>query len=209
MTVNINAGNTSSVRLVEQASVSAPSGSAARVYVNNAARRRLCIVDSDGVTTFIGNTSGSGTGITFPATQDASSDANTLDDYEEGTWTPVIQGSGTAGTGTYTLQNGAYTKIGRLVVQTFALTWTAHTGTGNMQIGNLLFGAGANGRAGAYVTYVSNILLTAGNYVSGLYMNFSTSLVEVYQSPTGGGAATLVPMDSAGSLHGVIITFTN
>jgi hypothetical protein len=31
----------------------------------------------------------SGSGITFPATQSASSDANTLDDYEEGTWTPT------------------------------------------------------------------------------------------------------------------------
>jgi hypothetical protein len=31
----------------------------------------------------------SGAGITFPATQSASSDANTLDDYEEGTWTPT------------------------------------------------------------------------------------------------------------------------
>ena len=32
----------------------------------------------------------SGTGIAFPATQNASSDANTLDDYEEGTWTPTL-----------------------------------------------------------------------------------------------------------------------
>jgi hypothetical protein len=31
----------------------------------------------------------SGAGITFPATQSASSNANTLDDYEEGTWTPT------------------------------------------------------------------------------------------------------------------------
>jgi hypothetical protein len=38
----------------------------------------------------------SGTGITFPATASASTNANTLDDYEEGTWTPVI----TAQTGT-------------------------------------------------------------------------------------------------------------
>jgi hypothetical protein len=51
-----------------------------------------------------------GTGITFPATQSASSDANTLDDYEEGTWTPTI-----GGTATYTFQVGQYTKIGNLV----------------------------------------------------------------------------------------------
>jgi len=52
----------------------------------------------------------SGAGITFPATQSASSDANTLDDYEEGTWTPNI-----GGTATYNGQTGYYTKVGRQV----------------------------------------------------------------------------------------------
>jgi hypothetical protein len=57
-------------------------------------------------------------GVTFPATQSASSDANTLDDYEEGTWTPAL--SFTANTGiTYGLQNGRYTKIGRMVTVGF------------------------------------------------------------------------------------------
>jgi len=58
----------------------------------------------------------SGTGITFPATQSASSDANTLDDYEEGTFTATAAGSTS---GTITLNSGvdllAYTKIGRVV----------------------------------------------------------------------------------------------
>ena len=55
----------------------------------------------------------SGAGITFPATQSASSDANTLDDYEEGTWTPN-QGSGLVVTGAFS-SVGNYTKIGRMV----------------------------------------------------------------------------------------------
>jgi len=54
--------------------------------------------------------------ITFPATQSASSDANTLDDYEEGTFTPVITfGGGSVGQ-TYDAQAGVYTRIGRLVM---------------------------------------------------------------------------------------------
>jgi len=57
--------------------------------------------------------SGSGSGITFPATQSTSSDANTLDDYEEGTWTPT-QGSGLTVVGTFS-SAGNYTKIGRMV----------------------------------------------------------------------------------------------
>jgi len=55
-----------------------------------------------------------GDGIRFPATQSASSNANTLDDYEEGTWTPSI-----GGTATYGTRWGTYTKIGNLVTITF------------------------------------------------------------------------------------------
>jgi hypothetical protein len=55
----------------------------------------------------------SGAGITFPATQSASTDANTLDDYEEGTWTPT-QGAGLTVVGTFS-SSGTYTKIGRQV----------------------------------------------------------------------------------------------
>lgn len=48
--------------------------------------------------------------IKFPVTQNSSANANTLDDYEEGTWTPSV-----GGTATYTTQTGSYTKIGRMV----------------------------------------------------------------------------------------------
>jgi hypothetical protein len=57
-------------------------------------------------------------GIRFPATQVASSNANTLDDYEEGTWTPtLVFGSGSTGI-TYNARNGRYTKIGNYVFAT-------------------------------------------------------------------------------------------
>lgn len=62
-----------------------------------------------------GNTSATGTGIAFPATQSASSDANTLDDYEEGNWTPTFLGAGTAGTYTLSGTEARYTKVGRMV----------------------------------------------------------------------------------------------
>jgi hypothetical protein len=60
--------------------------------------------------------SASGAGITFPATQSASTDANTLDDYEEGSWTPG-QGSGLTVVGTFS-SAGRYVKIGRVVTIT-------------------------------------------------------------------------------------------
>lgn len=53
--------------------------------------------------------------IKFPATQSASADANTLDDYEEGTWT-ITAIPGTSGTITLAIATGYYTKIGRVVM---------------------------------------------------------------------------------------------
>jgi hypothetical protein len=57
-------------------------------------------------------------GITFPATQVPSADANTLDDYEEGTWTPNVN----QGTATITSVSGQYTKIGNRVICSFGFT---------------------------------------------------------------------------------------
>lgn len=59
-------------------------------------------------------------GITFPATAVASTDVNTLDDYEEGTWTPT-DGSG-AGL-TFTVYSATYTKIGRVVMFEASIFW--------------------------------------------------------------------------------------
>ena len=56
-----------------------------------------------------------GAGVTFPAAQSASTNANTLDDYEEGTWTPTIAfGGGTVGQ-TYASIAGTYIKVGAQV----------------------------------------------------------------------------------------------
>jgi hypothetical protein len=82
-------------------------------------------VDKVGIGTNTFNTNGGvlqvSNGISFPATQSACSDANTLDDYEEGTWTLTV---GTAG---YTISSSSavYVKIGRLVHCRFTVTFSA------------------------------------------------------------------------------------
>lgn len=68
--------------------------------------------------------------IKFPATQNASSDANTLDDYEEGTWTSTITNTG--GTVTVTSQNGIYTKVGKMVMASINITIGTPTTAGNI-----------------------------------------------------------------------------
>jgi hypothetical protein len=81
--------------------------------------------------------------IAFTATQSASSDVNTLDDYEEGTWTPVIGGSGGTSGQTYTTQAGHYIKIGRQVhAHCYVALSAKGTITGDVQIQGLPFSNG-------------------------------------------------------------------
>jgi hypothetical protein len=84
--------------------------------------------------------SASGAGITFPATQSASSDANTLDDYEEGTWTPAMTFSG-GNTGiVYTSQIGRYTKIGNMVSVFMSIGLSSKgSSTGGLSFGGFPF----------------------------------------------------------------------
>ena len=69
--------------------------------------------------------------------------ANKLDDYEEGTWTPVFEGATTAGSYTYTTQVGTYTKIGRLVTVNCELlnVTQSSAGSGHVKITGLPFTA--------------------------------------------------------------------
>jgi hypothetical protein len=82
--------------------------------------------------------------IKFPATQNASANANTLDDYEEGTFTPTIATTGSAFSSvTYVTQSGKYTKIGDTVFISLKVSWSAASGgSGDVRIGGLPFSAG-------------------------------------------------------------------
>jgi hypothetical protein len=77
-------------------------------------------------------------GVTFPATQVASADANTLDDYEEGTWTPTAASQG--GSITSYSANGSYVKIGKTVFVRAEITITnVGTASGRIDGGGLPF----------------------------------------------------------------------
>ena len=83
----------------------------------------------------------SGAGITFPAAQSASTDSNTLDDYEEGTFTPSVTGTWAS---TPTSVAGYYTKVGRCVHVTMQWTGGTKGGTFNGAFGNLPFTASSD-----------------------------------------------------------------
>ena len=50
-----------------------------------------------------------------------------MNDYEEGTWTPVIQGTGSNNSKNYTNQIASYTKIGNMVYLSFRVSWDSRT----------------------------------------------------------------------------------
>ena len=72
--------------------------------------------------------------------------ANKLDDYEEGTWTPIVRGSGTNGSYTYSNGLGVYTKVGRQVTLSFYLgdITEVTAGTGYLQIHGCPFTKGSS-----------------------------------------------------------------
>jgi hypothetical protein len=80
--------------------------------------------------------------LKFPATQNPSSDVNTLDDYEEGTWTP-IDASGAGLTFTYAGGPSRYIKIGRQVTFHGNLSYPATANATPALLGGLPFSAHA------------------------------------------------------------------
>jgi hypothetical protein len=120
-----------------------------------------------------------GSGITFPATQSASSDANTLDDYEEGTFTPTAYGGTTAGTTTYTVQQGSYTKIGRQVTVSIRIDYSALTGTGELRFGGFPFTTANDSMEYTGVVMTNTLNWTSGSAI-GIYFPPNSTFCVIF-----------------------------
>jgi len=112
-------------------------------------------------------TLGANANIVFPATNVVSTNANTLDDYEEGNFTPTL----TANSVAYDNRTGRYTKVGNKVFVECLLQWNSASfasATGQLTITGLPFApVGTIHYHGAYgVAYVSSINLNNTNGVS-------------------------------------------
>lgn len=147
--------------------------------------------------------------IKFPATQNASADANTLDDYEEGTWTPVLAGSGGTSGQTYSSQTGNYTKIGRMVSLCFSIIITAKgTITDNLRITGLPFTAGS--AAGLAIGYPYAWTLTAAHNLYGI-ITAGTAYIVLYESDQNNDGPALLTAGAVANnteLHGTITYLT-
>lgn len=170
--------------------------SATRMQINNAGRILMgtTLPTDDGVNALQLNGTLASKGVKLDGT--ASSDVNTLDYYKEGTFTPVLYGLTTAGEGTYTVQTGKYTRIGNTVNITIYLTWSAHTGTGDMRISGLPFASAGYASLSNY----HNGLSVGSGKVLGTYTGDSVSYVYLMAMDPTGASSGPVPMDTTGTL---------
>ena len=112
---------------------------------NNTDTRVFSVTNAGTVNTTGNIVMASGKGIDFSATGDgtgASSVSEVLDDYEEGTWSPVWANASSGGdTVTSNNYHGRYTKVGRVVHLHF-YTWSLQTGvSGDIYLQGLPFAA--------------------------------------------------------------------
>lgn len=130
--------------------------------------------------------------IQFPATQSASAGANVLDDYEEGTWSPTIIGTGGQSGQAYSLQSGYYVKVGKLVFVHGRVTLsTLGTVTTTAAIGNLPFTS-------------DNTQYSTGNI--GFFSNMTTSFVSLTLAlPPNTTRLELFGLTAAGTGHGALV----
>ena len=132
----------------------------------------------------------SGAGITFPATQSASTDANTLDDYEEGSWTPVI--SDGTNNATMNFQNqGRYTKIGNVVtLNMYVITDSLGSVSGNIRITGLPFACVSGSYSGTACGAGGELNITANQVVSS-YLPPATSYILLFVWNAAGGTTNM------------------
>jgi hypothetical protein len=114
-----------------------------------------------------------GAGIQFNGD---TADANSLDDYEEGIWTPTLSGAGGDATYLSGYRNGWYTKIGRVVNIAWFISFSKNTLSGTLRLTNLPFallnGPGVYYPQGTVLldglsTATNNITLQGANNTSG------------------------------------------
>jgi hypothetical protein len=135
--------------------------------------------------------------------------ANKLDDYEEGTWTPVFQNDGST---SYTVQLGKYRKIGDVVIASFHLDINTGNAIGgnHLVIENLPFTvANSSSQYGNCGGFHCNIWATSSKPDNALASPNTTTLL-FYRSEGQTGAATITGNDiGTGNLLGHVIFFVS
>lgn len=135
--------------------------------------------------------------VKFPASQNASSDANTLDDYEEGSWTPTITGSGGGSGQVYAVQSGFYIKIGRFVYASGRIVLsTLGTVTTGAQVGGLPFTV-TNTGGGVFGSHAGAWKDTTSSFVTVQFQPVVNDTKANIVGPTGASTNCIVQLVQA------------
>lgn len=126
-----------------------------------------------------------------------------LNTYDKGTFTPVIRGSSTAGTQTYSTQRGQYIRIGDMVWCWIKLVMSAKDGTtaGDLQIAGLPFTSSntANYGGALNVSVWQNIDLNtgAGYYSVGGFVDQNSTVIALFENGDNNALSALTAADLA------------
>jgi hypothetical protein len=125
--------------------------------------------------------------IVFPATQNPSGNANTLDDYEEGTFTPAYGAQ--SGAFTFAQQVGRYIKIGKMVYFTLTIRAGRNTASGVVEITGLPFTTvNSISDGGAVKAFARNFLTNMPDFQ--MWVRDNSTNIAMYKQATNATSAT-------------------
>ena len=184
-------GNSGAVELIQVSN-------AAMTFQTNSVERMRVLSTGNILSLAGGSTTATGTGIAFPATQNASSDANTLDDYEEGSWTPTLTAS--SGSVTYnSITAGVYQKIGNRV-NCFGLIQLASTSlSGQLFVSGLPFTSNGDTSFSRTPVYIGRATGWNAAPIGGAMVVASTTSFELYKYTTNSNATDSFGADTTSS----------
>ena len=134
----------------------------------------------------------------------ATTTSNVLDCYEEGTWVPVLYGTDTAGSFSASVNNGWYTRVGRLVCASFYIQGGAlSSSSGNWLVKGFPFNWNAGISEGGYVWYQGSIGAVSSDELAMPLGQNSQAVMRFFEIPTGGGSVASLSGDHSGITVGV------
>ncbi len=163
-----------------------------------------------GITLTNGNVAlANGNGIDFSATGGPTSGSGStelLDDYEEGTFTPILQNTGGVQPSAYDIQVGFYTKVGRLVHANIVISpnGLGSVGTSNVVlIGGLPYDSlsSTNHDTAISISHAVNLNISSGTNLGGFLPANSTNIrLSRYDSSDGTTDFTFGELSSDGQI---------
>ena len=134
--------------------------------------------------------------------------ANLLDDYEEGTWTPTVTGSTTAGSYSNVAHSANYTKVGNLVSVNMYFYGASGTGAGDLLIGGLPFSLDSTSNAVGVIQANSGLVYPTGTNEAVFQLVANATYGEVRCNKTDGSAFSKMQYPTTAGYIRISLTYT-